>query len=98
MLGPGFSTELLDSPRKDGDKIRKRVEENYKNIKRWTKSYDIFSKQLVVFPINAFNHWFGVILRNPSSLLHPTKDTTAEFIYCDSMLERRDLVIEAIKE
>lgn len=52
----------------------------------------------MVFPINAFNHWFGVILRNPNSLLNPAKDSTAEIIYCDSMLEKRELVIEAIKE
>lgn len=73
------------------------MEDNYKCVKRWTKSIDIFSKQLLVFPINAFNHWFGLILRNPGSLLHPSKDS-AELIYCDSMLEKRELVIEAIKE
>ena len=93
LLGPGFATEQLDVLRKDSEKIRKRVEDNYKSIKRWTKFNDIFNKQIVVFPINAFNHWFSVILRNPNCLLSPSRDTATEIIYCDSMFEKRELVI-----
>jgi Ulp1 family protease len=39
----------------------------YKNVKRWTKKFDIFSKEKVFFPVNISNtHWYGA----PSVVLY----------------------------
>lgn len=74
----------------------KRVRENYKQVKRWAKNTDLFEKDFVVFPINAFSHWFCVIIVNPKNLLLNTGKT--EIIYCDSMLEKKDFIIEAVRQ
>lgn len=48
---------------------RDRVKENYKNVKRWTKKIDIFDKDILIVPINAFKHWFSVFVLRPHTLL-----------------------------
>ena len=50
-------------------KVQERVNQNYKNVQRWTKSVDIFEKEIVVIPINAFRHWFCVLILRPHCLL-----------------------------
>lgn len=67
--------------------MRAKVKENYKNVKRWTKKIDIFAKDMLVFPINAFRHWFCIIVNRPSCLLN--NSGACEIIYCDSMFEKR---------
>lgn len=66
---------------------RDRVKENYKNVKRWTKKIDIFGKDILIVPINAFKHWFTVFVLRPHSLL--TNGNKCEIIYCDSMMEQK---------
>lgn len=51
------------------EEIRAKVKENYKNVKRWTKKIDIFEKEFLVFPINAFRHWYCILVLRPNSLL-----------------------------
>ena len=48
---------------------RKMVVDNYKVVQRWTRKEDMFSKKIVVFPVNLQNHWFSVIVVNPAALL-----------------------------
>jgi Ulp1 family protease len=70
---------------------RERVRENYKNVKRWTKKIDIFEKKVLVVPINAFKHWFTVLVLRPQALLESNGGSGSggkcEIIYCDSMME-----------
>lgn len=80
---------------------RDRVRENYKNVKRWTKRIDIFEKKVLVIPINAFKHWFSVIVLNPQALLEGNQGKNTgecEIIYCDSMMEQREFIVEAIRK
>ena len=65
-------------------------------MKRWTKKIDIFEKEILVFPINAFRHWYCILVLRPNSLL--TNNPKCELIFCDSMFEKRDYVIEAIRK
>ncbi len=74
-IGEKDATSLVDY-------ARDRVRENYKNVKRWTKKIDIFEKKVLVIPINAFKHWFTVLVLNPQLLL----SGKSEIIYCDSMM------------
>jgi sentrin-specific protease 7 len=76
--------------------VQAKVKENYKNVKRWTKKLDIFEKDMLVFPINAFKHWFCIIVLRPGSLL--SAQPNCEMAYCDSMFDQRDFVAEAIKK
>jgi Ulp1 family protease len=69
------------------EQVKEKVKENYKNVKRWTRKIDIFDKDILVFPINAFKHWFCLLVLNPKYLLTPTNPIAkCELIYCDSML------------
>ncbi len=52
------------------DQVRLKVKENYKNVKRWTKKLDIFEKEVLVFPINAFRHWFCILVLSPRGLVN----------------------------
>lgn len=63
---------------------RERVKENYKNVKRWTKKIDIFGKDILIVPINAFKHWFSVMVLRPQTLL--TNASKCQIVYCDSMM------------
>ena len=73
------------------------MKENYIKVKRWTKSQDIFEKDYVVIPINAFSHWFCVIILNVKNLLTPKNPKPAQIIYCDSMLEKRDFIVATVR-
>ena len=76
----------------------KKVKENYQKVKRWTKSTDIFEKDYIVFPINAFSHWFCVIILNVGNILTPKANRQTQIIYCDSMLEKRDFIVATVRE
>jgi sentrin-specific protease 7 len=78
------------------EQVRTKVKESYKNVKRWTKKIDIFEKEMLVYPINAFKHWFCILVLRPNSLI--SNSGTCEVVYCDSMFERRDFVAEAIRK
>jgi sentrin-specific protease 7 len=86
------SLDILEGQtQRDLERLRKKVYENYGNIKRWTKNTDIFEKNLLVFPINAFNHWFCIIVSHPGSLSlgKQVSESPCEIIYCDSMLQKK---------
>jgi Ulp1 family protease len=108
--------------------VQDKVLQNYKNVKRWTRRIDIFEKEVLVFPINAFRHWFTVIVLRPRCLLAdpaplPTATTASytatasytsansatgatsaagnnrcELVYCDSMFEKREFVVAAVRK
>lgn len=69
--------------------VNQKVKDNYKNVARWTKRIDIFMREFLVFPINAFKHWFCIIILHPGRLLDPNSTEKAQLVYCDSMCERR---------
>ena len=78
--------------------IQKKIKETYPKVRRWTKNADVFEKDFIVFPINAFSHWFCVIILKAKYLVKPSPDDNAEIIYCDSMLEKRDFIAEAVRQ
>ena len=45
--------------------------DRHKNVKKWTKTVDIFSKKFVFFPICDHTHWSLIVLCNPG---HPICD------------------------
>lgn len=51
------------------EKVKKKVIEAYPTMKRWTKRIDLFSKEYIVIPINAYKHWNCMIVVSPGSLL-----------------------------
>lgn len=77
-------------------KVKEKVRENYRGVKRWSRLTDIFEKEIIVIPVNAFQHWFCLLILNPRFLLNSSQGQ-AEIIYCDSMLEKRDFIVEAVR-
>ena len=67
--------------------VKQRVTKNYKDVKRWTRRIDIFEKDILVFPINAFRHWYCILVLKPALLL--SNPQNCHIIYCDSMFEKR---------
>lgn len=63
-----FAEEPYQLFKNQVEKIKEKVRENYNNVKRWTKNTDIFEKELLIFPINAFSHWFCVLVLNPRNI------------------------------
>lgn len=70
--------------------IRSKVNANYPQVKRWTKSTDVFDKEFLVIPINAHKHWYCLIVVNPGGLL--TQRGHPQILYCDSMFEKRPFI------
>ena len=52
------------------------------NIPRWSRNIDIFERDVIVIPINAFQHWFCLMIHKPKYLLNPSSGQ-AEIIYCE---------------
>jgi Ulp1 family protease len=51
-----------------------------------------------VFPINAFRHWFTVILHRPYNLIAEKQSQKLEILYCDSMFEKKEFIVAAIRK
>ena len=69
----------IDLLKDEACELTKRIVcENYLNVKRWTRKDDIFSKDVLVFPINMFNHWFCVLVNNPGALLDEGESSRRE--------------------
>lgn len=58
-------------------------------MKRWIKRVDIFSKEYLVVPINAYKHWNCLIVVSPNALL--TEPSLCKIIFLDSMCERKPI-------
>lgn len=62
---------------------KKKVEECYAQVRKWTAKVDIFSKDYLVIPINENLHWYLAIVVNPGAALHfevpqrPDEDSVA---------------------
>jgi Ulp1 family protease len=55
---------------------------------------------VLVLPINMFKHWFCIIVTNPAALLVDSLTNLkgkCQLIFCDSMFEMRDFVVQAIR-
>lgn len=79
------------------ERTMQKVAENYKNIKRWTRKVDIFEKEYLIVPINALKHWYCVIVVNPGAILDPTSSKRPCIAYCDSMFEKRQIIVDVIR-
>lgn len=69
------------------DKIQKRITVSYASVKRWTRKIDIFTKDYLVIPINAYKHWNCIIVVSPNLLL--TEPSLCKILYLDSMFEKK---------
>lgn len=70
--------------------------DSYPSVKRWTRKIDIFSKNYLVIPINAYKHWNCMIVVNPAAVL--TEPELCKILYLDSMFERKAIFPQAIKK
>jgi Ulp1 family protease len=77
---------------------QKQVTMNYSQVQRWSKKDDVFRKDVLVFPINMFNHWFCVLVLQPGALLRERGEETCQIIFCDSMFESRKFIVEAVRK
>ena len=71
MFSSHFYSKLSSSP------LRKHLKENeseknvsaeqkrYLRVERWTKNVDLFTKDMVIFPICQESHWFLIIAVKP---------------------------------
>ena len=71
MFSSNFYSKLTRSP------LRKHLKENkseknlsaeqkrYLRIECWTKNVDLFTKDVVIFPISQESHWFLIIAVKP---------------------------------
>lgn len=64
-------------------------------MRRWTRKIDIFDKEFLVIPINAYKHWNCIIVVAPNALVEDSE--LCRIIYLDSFFEKRNLFTEAIK-
>lgn len=55
----------------------KRRDDTYKQIRKWTAKVDIFSKRMLVIPINEHVHWYLAIVLNPGKALDFTESDVA---------------------
>lgn len=89
LLGDQLGDDLF--PEKEAEstieKTRAKVTEAYASVKRWTKKIDIFEKEYLVIPINAYKHWNCMIVVFPNTIL--TESGQCKIIYLDSMCEKR---------
>ena len=40
----------------------------HQNVARWTKSMDLFKKQLIVLPVCKASHWLLILVINPGPI------------------------------
>ena len=71
------------------EKLSRKVEENYATVKRWTRRIDIFEKEFLVIPINAYKHWNCMIVVGLNNFLH--EPSMCRIIYLDSYFEKRNI-------
>lgn len=85
LLGDALQGDF--TPWKDSEafltKIKNKIRDNYSSIKRWTRKIDLFSKEIIVIPINSFRHWNCMIILSPNTLLNTT--SMCKILYFDSM-------------
>ena len=69
----------------------------HQNVARWTKKHDIFSRDVLIFPINdmLLKHWYLVIVLKPSSE-YPTIALLDSY-YPDGSASTHNIIIEDIK-
>ncbi|KAI7906712.1 uncharacterized protein BX663DRAFT_202863 [Cokeromyces recurvatus] len=65
----------------------------YDTVKRWTANINIFEKKFVVVPVAQNNHWFIILVVNPSLCIPNSKDTCedghkSKVLYAGEVLDR----------
>ena len=43
-------------------------ERKHKTVSKWTRKIDIFSKQMIIFPICKDLHWFSILIIDPGAM------------------------------
>ena len=67
----------------------------YNNVKRWTKSVNIFEKDFIVIPINECDHWFVVIICFAKSSF--TEVTNSNGVTCRPIMIVMDSLEDGLK-
>ena len=57
---------------------------NFSYMHKWN-SFDIFSFNMVMFPVNLNYHWSLIVLENPVALLQPQGSGRCRLLYLDSL-------------
>lgn len=66
----------------------------YETVRKWTRKVDVFSKRMLVIPINENLHWYLAVILNPGAILRKTwrsGDSAAEPI--DMTAEAKEAVL-----
>ncbi|KAF9013421.1 hypothetical protein BDQ17DRAFT_1271073 [Cyathus striatus] len=50
---------------------KKKTEEGYDSVRKWTSKFDLFSKKYIIIPINENVHWYLAIIYEPEHILLP---------------------------
>ncbi|KAL0957327.1 hypothetical protein HGRIS_001135 [Hohenbuehelia grisea] len=50
---------------------KKKIEDGYQSVKKWTSKVDLFDKKYVIIPINENMHWYLAIIYLPEYVLMP---------------------------
>lgn len=64
-----YAFNCLFWPQLTGQTADKRGKKGFTKVSRWTKKFDIFSKKLLVVPINKTEHWSVIFVVRPDLLL-----------------------------
>jgi len=63
--------QCITTSSKAEDKELSSEERRYNRVKRWTKNVDLFSKDMVIFPICLEAHWFLIVAVKPGLVKEP---------------------------
>ncbi|TFK40643.1 hypothetical protein BDQ12DRAFT_462220 [Crucibulum laeve] len=50
---------------------KRKTEEGYETVRKWTSKFDIFDKKYIIVPINENLHWYLAIIYEPEHVLLP---------------------------
>ena len=90
----------LNSDKRHHEKVPDR-EKRHLAVARWTKSVNIFQKNLLVFPICTNNHWFLIVVVKPNLVACPDeKNNNGEpsIIVLDSLGGSQGTSVRLIRE
>ena len=76
-------------------------ERRHLEVKTWTKTFDIFEKNLLIFPICKHSHWFLIVVVKPGLVASPKeRNNNGEplIILLDSLGEGQSTAVRFIRE
>ncbi|KAJ9113949.1 hypothetical protein QFC19_000144 [Naganishia cerealis] len=64
----------------------------YETVRKWTRKVDVFSKRMLVIPINENLHWYLAVILNPGAILRKkwhSDDTNSDIEVADMQSEEQ---------